>query len=292
MSKLSAIYLTLLGATCMSLVGLFIRLVENADGFQILFYRSFSMSILLLFVICLRRKIFPITFINSLDFNDLVMGLSLSLAFFTYVFAMLNTSVASTLLLLSTSPILAGIIGWVWIGEKPSKITWISMMISFFGILIMFNEGLQKGQVLGKSLALFSALFFAFTLVLARRSKKQDVLGGTFLGAFFSFFYGCSFSIIFGNGVVLSPYDFWLIFFMGVFTIGLGVALVTWATPFLPAAEVSLLVLIESILGSLWVWIFLGERMTFSEILGGIIVLLAVILLLNSKRKIEEDLIK
>ena len=118
MSRIAAIYLTLLGATCMSLVGLCIRLIESADGFQILFYRSFSMSLLIMMVICLRRKIFPKFFLNTLDINDLMMGTSLSFAFFSYVFAMLNTSVASTLLLLSTSPIIAGIIGWVWIGEK------------------------------------------------------------------------------------------------------------------------------------------------------------------------------
>ena len=79
---------------------------------------------------------------------------------------------------------------------------------------------------------------------------------------------------------------------MGFFTIGLGVALVTWATPFLPAAEVSLLVLLESILGPLWVWFFVGERMTFSEILGGMIVLSAVILLIYSKHKKEKVLMK
>ena len=292
MSRIAAIYLTLLGATCMSLVGLCIRLIESADGFQILFYRSFSMSLLIMMVICLRRKIFPKFFLNTLDINDLMMGTSLSFAFFSYVFAMLNTSVASTLLLLSTSPIIAGIIGWVWIGEKPIKTTWFSMIISFIGILIMFNEGLEIGRLLGNSLALLSALFFAFTLVLARRSKKQDVLGGTFLGAFFSFLYGLILAVIFGNGFTLSHYDFWLIIFMGFFTIGLGVALVTWATPFLPAAEVSLLVLLESILGPLWVWFFVGERMTFSEILGGMIVLSAVILLIYSKHKKEKALIK
>ena len=146
MKKISAIYLTLLGANCMSFVGLLIRLIDNADGFQILFYRSLGMSAIILLVACLKRKSRPILVLLTLDKNDFLMGSFLCFAFLTYVFAMLNTSIASTLFLLSMSPIFAGLISWFWIGEKPKNIVWASMLIALFGVLLMMGEGINNNS--------------------------------------------------------------------------------------------------------------------------------------------------
>ena len=77
--------------------------------------------------------------------------------------------------------------------------------------------------------------------------------------------------------------------FMGLFTIGIGIALVTWATPYLPAAEISILVLIESILGPIWVWIFLNETISVFEIIGGLTVLSAVVLMIYVNQKISAE---
>ena len=289
MKRLNAVCLILFGASCMSFVGLCMRMIQNADGFQIMSYRSVGMAMIILLVCCLRRKVLPIKFLKSLDFDDLIMGMAFSLAFFTYVFSMLNTSVASTLFLLSVTPILAAIIGWLWIGEKPHKLTWISMFIALIGVFIMIGDGYQSGYNFGNFLAVLSALFFATALVIARRSKKNDVLGGTFLGAFFACLFGFITAIIFGRGIDVSLFDLNLSLFMGAFTIGIGIAFVTWATPFLPAAEVSLLVLVESILGPIWVWIFINEPMTFLEITGGLIVIFAVAQMIILNKQLDNQ---
>ena len=290
MKKISAVYITLLGATCMSFVGLLIRLIDSADGFQILFYRSLGMSAIILLVACLKRKSRPILVLLSLDKNDFLMGGFLCFAFLTYVFSMLNTSIASTLFLLSMSPIFAGLISWFWIGEKPKKIVWVSMLIALFGVLLMMGDGLNNNsKTFGNFLALLSAIFFALMLVQARKSKKTDVLGGTFLGAFFSFVLGIIITLILKNDIIISKYDIFLSIFMGLFTIGIGIALVTWATPYLPAAEISILVLIESILGPIWVWIFLNETISVFEIIGGLTVLSAVVLMIYVNQKISAE---
>ena len=161
MTKFSAVNLTLAGAICMSFVGLLIRLIESADGFQILFYRSIGMSLVILTLVCVRRNKSPFRVLKSLDRNDFFMGICFSLAFLTYVFSMLNTSIASTLFLLSMSPIFAGCIGWFWINEKPHKVVWISMLIAVIGISIMINDGLADSKSFGNILAIFSAIFFA-----------------------------------------------------------------------------------------------------------------------------------
>ena len=272
----------------MSFVGLLIRLIDNADGFQILFYRSLGMSAIILLVACLKRKSRPILVLLTLDKNDFLMGSFLCFAFLTYVFAMLNTSIASTLFLLSMSPIFAGLISWFWIGEKPKNIVWVSMLIALFGVLLMMGEGINNNsKTFGNFLALSSAIFFALMLVQARKSKKTDVLGGTFLGAIFSFALGIIITLILKNDLIISKYDIFLSIFMGLFTIGIGIALVTWATPYLPAAEISILVLIESILGPIWVWIFLNETISVFELIGGLTVLSAVILMIYVNQKIS-----
>ena len=216
---------------------------------------------------------------KRLDRFDLLMGIFLSLAFATYVFSMLYTSVASTLFILGITPFLAAIIAWYYLKEKPKIIVWVTMIVATTGVFLMVSDGMVFGKTFGNILAFFSALLFAMTLVVARYSKKENVLGGTFLGGAFACLIGLIASLLLNHGLLISSYDMSLSLFMGAFTIGLGITLVTTGTPFVPAAEVSLLVLIESVLGPIWVWIFLSEAMTTFELVGGILIFAALIIL-------------
>jgi len=276
MSRNKAMLLIVTGASFMSFVGLLMRLLETTDGMLILFYRSITLAGMVALVACLRRRQPPLAFIRSLDRTDALMGLALSIAFASYVFAMLLTSVASTLLLLTLSPFFAAVLGWIWIGERPHRMTWPAMVAALVGVAMMLGDGIALGRTSGNLVALVSAFSFAVMLVLARRSGKSDVLGGTFIGGAGCVLLGGAASLIVGNGLSMSMPDLLLTLFMGAFTIGIGIALVTWGTGYVPAAEVSLLVLTESVLGPIWPWIFLGQAMTLTEIGGGGIVLAAV----------------
>ncbi len=279
MTRTNARLLILFGGTCMSFVGLLIRLVDTADGFQILAYRSVTISLMVILVACLKRKISPARFLRSLDSNDLAMGSALALAFSFYIFAMLYTSIASTLMILTTVPFFTALLAWFFLGEVPSRLTWACMIAAVLGVGLMVGDGVNLGRSLGNLYALISGFSFAVMLVFARNSKQPDPLGGTFLAGLLSVVIGLGFSTGFGNGLILSAHDFAITLFMGAFTIGLGIALVTWGTSFVPAAEASLLLLIESLLGPVWVWIFLSEAMRWTEIIGGALVLLSVVTL-------------
>ena len=261
----------------MSFVGLYMRLLSQADGFQILFFRSLSLCLIVLIVCCLRRKVTPLMFLKSIDKNDFLIGSSLSLAFVCYVFAMLYTTVASTLLILSATPFIAAIIGWLWINERPRSITWIAMAFAMVGIYFMVRSGYQLGNSFGNLLALLSGFWFALMLVMARHVRKNDILGGTFVGGAICIFIGAIMALIFGTGLKVTTQDLLIILGMGAFGIGIGITLVTWGASHVPAAEVSILVLIESVLGPVWPWLFLNEAMTLSEILGGTLVLGSVV---------------
>ena len=232
---------------------------------------------MVLAVICIRRHCSPKTLLRSIDRHDLWMGVWLALAFTSYIFSMLHTSVASTLLILTIVPFLAATIAWGWIGETPHPVTWPTMVVAIFGVGLMVYNGASLGYSLGNISAFMSAGCFAIMLVIARRSRKTDVLGGTFMAGIFSAALGAVAAFLLDGGIGINQTDLAIILFMGAFTIGLGIALVTTGTGYLPAAEVSLLVLIESVLGPLWPWVFLGEALSKLEIIGGAITLLAVI---------------
>lgn len=228
-------------------------------------------------VCCLRRKVTPFNFLKSIDKNDFVIGIVLSLAFASYVFAMLYTTVASTLLILSATPFMAATIGWLWINERPRPITWLAMAFAIAGIYFMVKSGYQLGNSMGNLLALLSGFWFALMLVMARRSRKDDILGGTFIGGVICVVIGASMAFLIGTGLRVLTLDLVIILGMGAFGIGIGIALVTWGASHVPAAEVSILVLIESVLGPVWPWVFLNEAMTLSEIFGGALVLGSVV---------------
>ncbi len=279
MTRKAAVLMILLGGTFMSFVGLLLRLIDQADGFQILTYRSIALCIAVATVSCIWHKTSLSEFIRKLDVHDVKMGASLSIAFTTYIFSMLFTSVASTLFIITVAPFMAAIIAWFWLGERPHPFTWIAMIGAITGVSLMIGDGMEYDRTFGNILALISAFTFALMLVLARRSKKSDVLGGTFLGGLFTTIIAASAALLVGSGLSVGFNDLGLSLFMGAFTIGIGIAFVTMGTPYVPAAEVSLLVLIESVLGPIWVWVFLSEAMSQLEIIGGSIVLLSVVTL-------------
>ncbi|MDA9230081.1 DMT family transporter [Amylibacter sp.] len=284
MSPKYATILILSGALCMSFAALFVKLIQNADGFQILFYRGFPQCMMVMIVACFIRRISLVEFFKSIDKTDLILGFTMCIAFSFYIFALLNTSVASALFILSISPVFAALLSWRIIGEIPTKTTWIAILFAMVGVTVMVGADLTRGQLIGNLFAMISAFSFALMLVFARKSKKSDVLTGNFLGAGFAIFMAIILSYSYGDGLIVSTQDMLLSFALGAFTIGIGIAFVAWAAPYLPAPNVGVLVLIESVLAPVWVWLFLDMPMKYQEILGGLIILCAV-LILSTKRK-------
>jgi len=287
MSRAAAISLVLVGASLMSFVGLILRLMESADAFQILVYRSMALALLVAIFACVRRKVGISQFLASIDRWSVFIGLLLGFAFSFYVYALLNTSIASALFLLSSSPIFAAILGWVVLRERPSKITWVALVLAIAGVAIMVADGFETGGTAGNLYALFSAFCFATMLVTIRYLGREEPLGGTFLGGIFAMVMNAAIVVYLGSGFAISGWDLGLSLFMGAFTIGLGIVFVTLAASHLPPSEVSVLVLLESVLGPIWVWLFLNETTTAYVLAGGAIVLAAVVLQTVGGRKAE-----
>ncbi len=277
MTRGSAVALVLFGATLMSFVGLVLRHIEHADGFQIMAYRSLSLSLVVLIFACWMRKQRISGFLRQIDAKDCLVGLFLGVAFTCYVFALINTNIASALFILACAPVFAAILSWVLLREAPSGLSVMAIAMAIAGVSIMVWDGIGNGSTFGNMFAVVSAFCFAVMLVLIRKFDR-DPLGGTFMAGVFSSIGNAGIALIFGAGLAITTWDLGLSLFMGAFTIGLGIACVSIAASYLPPSEVSILVLLESVLGPVWVWLFLNETTTANVLIGGAIVLAAVIL--------------
>ncbi|MYH57058.1 MAG: DMT family transporter [Boseongicola sp. SB0675_bin_26] len=259
-----------------STVGLGVRMIEDAVVWQILLYRSISMSLFLYVVIRVRSGESPFVLIRRAGFPSVIAGLSLVAAYSGGIYSMQNTSIANAMLLFATAPFMAAVLGWIILRERVRLATWVAIAVAMGGIAIMVAD--KSGSVLlkGSLAALGSALGFAVFTVALRWGRTVEMLPSVFLSGLFAVvvtFGICQFS---GLSVALSLHDGTISMGMGVFQVGAGLILYTLGSRSLPAAELALLSLAEVLLGPLWVWLFLGETASFNTLIGGAVLLAAI----------------
>ena len=268
--------LVLLAGVLWSTVGLGIRMIQDATVWQILLYRSASLSGLLAGVIYLRSGVSPVAAIYSSNLNTHVAGLSLVAAYSGGIFAIQNTSVANAMLLFATAPFLAAILGLVVLREKVRAVTWFAILISLVGVSIMIYDKTDGMALSGSLAALGSALGFAIFTVALRLGQAGDMLPSVFLSGIYAIFITGSVCALIDLKFVLGLSDGSIALGMGVFQVGAGLILYTVGSKILPAVELALLSLAEVILGPIWVFLFLNETASVNTLIGGAIVLLAI----------------
>ena len=268
--------LVLAAGVLWSTVGLGIRLIEDAVVWQILFYRSISLSLFLYLVIRLRSGESPFAQVRRIGFPAIIAGLSLVAAYAGGIYAIQVTSVASAMLLFATAPFMAATLGWLILSEPVRAATWIAIIVALGGIAIMVSDNSGSVGLTGVLAALGSALGFAVFTVALRWGRSADMLPSVFLSGLFGLVITFGISHYSGYSVVISLHDGSIAMGMGVFQVGAGLILYTLGSRSLPAAELALLSLAEVLLGPFWVWLFLGETASLNTLLGGAILLAAI----------------
>lgn len=259
-----------------STVGLGIRMIEDAVVWQILLYRSISMSIFLYMVIRLRSGESPFLQIRRIGLPAVVAGLSLVAAYSGGIYAIQNTSVANAMLLFATAPFMAAVLGWLVLREPVRAATWIAIAVALGGILIMVSDKTGDVAVQGSLAALGSALGFAVFTVALRWGRSGEMLPSVFLSGLFAIVITFGICQFLELSVVLSLQDGGVAMGMGVFQVGAGLILYTLGSRSLPAAELTLLSLAEVLLGPFWVWLFLNETASLNTLVGGAVLLIAI----------------
>ncbi|MDH3632183.1 MAG: DMT family transporter [Gammaproteobacteria bacterium] len=276
-SYVQGVILVLMAGVFWSSMGLGVRLIEQANVWQILFYRSIALAIFLFCIISVRSNYKPVAVIRKSGVAGAIGGVALVIAFAGGIYAIQTTTVANAMFLFASAPFLAAIFGWIILRENVRKATWFAMIFATIGIAVMVIDGIAAGQVAGNLSALLSALGFAIFTIALRWGKLEEMLPAVFMAGIFAIVTAalvCQFN---GYGFSLPRNDILIAISLGVFQVGLGLTVFTIGSRVVPAAELALLSMTEVLLGPFWVWIFLGETASLNSLLGGGILMLAIV---------------
>jgi drug/metabolite transporter (DMT)-like permease len=256
----------------LSTAGIALRLVEQADGWQILFYRSFALSITILLILVFQKRSRFFDEFRGLGWNDCLLAVFLGTGFVAYVFALLYNTVANALFIFSCAPFVAGFLGWILLGERVATRTWFAIAIAMAGLAVMVVSELAISHYLGTLLALWIPIAYAASIIAVRRSKRDNMLVALCLAGLVA----GGLSAIFVTDFALTSRDLLISLYLGVFQVGVGFTLVVLGSRYVPAAQVGLLALVEPVLAPVWAWIGVGEVPGLATIVGGTIIFLAI----------------
>jgi len=272
--KIPGPFLVFLGACSLSFGGLIVKSFEGANLWQILFWRSlFFIIIVTIFLFITYKKNFFISF-KKAGIPGLIGGIVLSSGFCGYVFAMYNTTVANTNFIIQTQTIFLAIFGYFFLKEKISKITLASIILAISGIILMVGNSLSPGQMTGNIAAFIMPISFAFLILIIRKYPQIDMVPIQLIAGILAMIIGYLMSV----KIQISINDIFLGFLAGFFQLGFGFILITIGARTTPSAMVGIIMLTEAVFGPLWAWLFINENPPFIVLIGGSIVIFAVLL--------------
>ena len=285
-SKLPGPLLVFLGACSLSFGGLIVKSFEGATLWQILFWRTifFLLVISLYLILTYKKKVFR-SFYNS-GIPGIFAGFILSFGFCAYVFAMYNTTVANANFIIQTQTIFLAIFGYFFLKEKISAITLTSIILAISGIFLMVGSSLSPGQMTGNIAAFIMPISFAVLIIVVRKYPKVDMVPAQFIAGVLALLIG----FLMSGKILISAHDIFLGFLAGFMQLGLGFIFITIGAQRTPSAMVGIIMLTEAVLGPIWAWLFINEQPPSIVIIGGSIVIFAVLLqfynLYTSEKKI------
>jgi drug/metabolite transporter (DMT)-like permease len=251
--------------------GLFIKLLDM-HPIVIAGGRSLIAAV---FMLTLRR-IFPQQKSSRKDlFNIVAAAVAYSGTMITFVIANKLTASANVILLQYSAPIWACLLGWVLIKEKPRWEHWTALGLIIAGMVIFFSEALEQGSIFGDGLAVFSGVLFGANSVFMRAQKEGNPADSMLLSHIITALFAIPFFFLFPPS--FSLVNVGILSFMGVVQIGCASLLFAYGIRRIPAVQAMLTASIEPILSPVWVLLVTGEKPTVSALLGGFIIIFAVV---------------
>ena len=272
--KIPGYILLLFGGFCLSWGGLIVRSFEQANVWEILFLRSFFFLLGLIIFLLLTYKKNTLKIIKKSGLPGLFAGFVLSFSFVAFVVAMTNTSVANVVFIISTQTMFLAIFGFFYLKEKVSLIGSSSIFLAMSGILIMVGDSISAGSLFGNLVALVIPINFAIYVMIIRKNSNLDMVPAMLYSGIFSLIYGA----ILSKSFEFSSHDLFMGFLLGVPQLALGFICITIGSRTTASATVGLLMLMETLCGPLWVWLFLNEIPPISVFIGGAVIISAIIL--------------
>ena len=250
---------------------LFIRLA-SIDTWSLVFYRGMIPFVTVFIGMLLIYKLNFFSMLLNSGYHGIIYILTFSVTNITFVVSIQNTNVANTLVMIAMAPMLSAILGAIFLKEPPDKKTWVAIGITFIAAVYIFYDSLQLGNIFGDILGLITALGLAVGAVIIRSAKNKNLVPAAVVGKMFV----AIFAIFFVESYILAKKDLIIVPLMCLMCVAIPFVLVTIAPRFIPAEEVNLFFLLETIIGPLWVWLIIKEQPSIETIQGGLIIIITI----------------
>jgi drug/metabolite transporter (DMT)-like permease len=262
-------------AVIWSFGGAIARYISVNDNWTIVFWRAVWAALFLLGFLLIRDGLRrTVRLFQIMGLPGIGVALCFAAASTSFVVALSFTTVANILLMLAGVPLIAALVAWLLFQEKVAVATWIGIGAVILGIAIMVAESLStRISLIGNALALLISVAFALATVITRRYSKVQMIPACCLATIIS---ACV-SAVLASRLGVTASDMGLLFTFGALNLGLGMALFVTGAPLVPSAIAALLATLETVLGPIWVWLIHGETPSLQTVVGGAIVVLALV---------------
>jgi drug/metabolite transporter (DMT)-like permease len=258
-------------AIAWSSAGLLVRTTVT-DNWTTLFWRSLFAALFLAGYIALRGRRRALRSFARLGLPGLGIAVAFATSMTCFIVGLRETSVANVLIFQAAAPFVAAILGWFWLGERISWRGGVAILATMAGIVVMVSDSVATGRVLGNLVSAVMGISFAIVIVESRRHRDVAMTPAMCLGLVLA-------------GLVALPFaqlaptmrDLGLLALFGIGQMGVALMLFTAGVPLIPAADAGLITMLEVVLAPLWVWLAFNEDPGPRALLGGAIVLVAVI---------------
>ena len=272
--KQKGIALSLIGVLVITPDSLLIRLI-NIPSWELLFYRGLIPFVLLFIFLLLYYKK---NFLHSLlitGLPGLFYAILIALGNTTFVISIQNTNVANTLIMIALTPFTTAILSSIYLKEHPSKRMWFTIISCFLVVLFIFYDSYQGNRIFGDFFGLLTAILIGGSAVVVRYGKLVNFLPSLLIAKLFTFVLPILFIQSFPQSLIIDLREFYLIIAMSI-CLFIALSFITLAPRYIPAYEVEIFFVLETILGPLWVWLIIYEQPTTKTIIGGICIILII----------------
>ena len=246
--------------------------LSNIETWGILFYRGAIPFVVVLVGLIFFYKNNLLKALVGIGYPGIFYVISFSICNITFIISIQNTNVANTLVMIAMAPMLSAILGSFFLKEVPGHKTWIAIIITLLSVTYIFYDSIEMGNFYGDLFGIVTAFGLACNAVIARFAKNRDLVPSAVIGklcvAIFAFFFVDSFS--------LTSTDLIIVPLMCIICVAIPFVLVTIAPRFIPAEEVNLFFLLETIIGPFWVWMVIKEQPSMETIQGGTVIILTI----------------
>ena len=263
-SHAKGLILGVIGVLLLSPDTLIIRLVDT-DPWTFIAWRGGLMTVGMFVILVGRFGLATGARTHAIGWLGLLIALIFALNNLAFQLSVQSTSVANTLVIIATSPLFAALLSVTFLRERVPPRTWIAILASVVGVALVFTGELTSGDLFGNLAALVAAAGLGAHFVLVRLARPVDMSPAIGIAGILM----CVIGLAMAPDLYLRPTQFGYLTLLGLVLLPASFVFLTRAPTYIPAPEVSLILLLETIIGPLWVWMVIAEEPPLQTVAGG-----------------------